>query len=76
VSSQNKVLGDIPTNLPITHIFELFSFIPQWNKHVNNFIKSVVVFADRFLLDRKVIIMMHVDDLCMLKEIRSIIQNY
>jgi hypothetical protein len=63
MSSQNKVLGDIPTNLPIPHVFELFSFIPRWNMHVDNFIKFVVVFADRFLFDRKVVIMMHAYDL-------------
>jgi hypothetical protein len=76
VFSQNKVLGDVPTNLPIPHIFELLSFIPQWNMHVDNFIKSVVVFVDRFLLDRKVVIMMHADDLWVLKEICSILENY
>jgi len=76
VSSQNKVLGDVPTNLPIPHIFELLSFIPQWNMHVDNFIKSIVVFVDRFLFDRKVVIMMHGDDLWVLKEICSILENY
>ncbi len=70
MSSQNKVLGDIPTNLPIPNIFELFSFILQWNKHADNFIKSIMVFANRFLFDKKVVIMMHVDDLWVLKEIR------
>jgi len=76
VSFQNKVLGDVPINLPIPHIFELIFFIPQWNRHVDNFIKSVVVFADRVLFDRKVVIMMHVDDLWVLKEIRFILENY
>jgi len=73
---QNKVLSDVPTNLPIPHIFELLSFIPQWNMHVDNFIKSIVVFVDRFLFDRKVVIMMHGDDLWVLKEICSILENY
>jgi hypothetical protein len=44
--------------------------------HVDNFIKSVVVFADRVLFDRKVVIMMHADDLWVLKEIRFILENY
>ncbi len=66
----------IQTNLPIPHIFELFSFIPQWNMHVDNFIKSVVVFANRFLFNTKVVIMMHANDLWVLKEICSIIENY
>jgi hypothetical protein len=76
VSFQNKVLGDVPINLPIPHIFELIFFIPQWNMHVDNFIKSVVVFADRVLFDRKVVIMMHVDDLWVLKKIHFIVVNY
>jgi len=76
VSSQNKVLGDIPTNLSIPHIFELLSFIPQWNKHVDNFIKSIVVFVDKFLFDRKVVILMHAGDLWVLKEIHSVLENY
>jgi hypothetical protein len=76
VSSQNKVLGDVPTNFPIPQIFELLSFIPQWNMHVDNFIKSIVVFVDRFLFNRKVVIMMHVNDLWVLKEICSILENY
>ncbi len=63
MSSQNKVSGDIPINFPIPHIFELLSFIPQWYRHVDNFIKSVLVFANGFLFDRKVIIMMHANDL-------------
>ncbi len=76
MSSQNKVLGDVPTNLPIPHIFELLSFIPQWNMHVDNFIESIVVFVDRFLFDRKVVIMMHGVDLWVLKNICSILENY
>jgi hypothetical protein len=56
--SQNKVLSDVATNLPIPHVFELFSFILQWNKHVDDFIKSIVVFAYKFLFDKKVVIMM------------------
>jgi hypothetical protein len=58
------------------HVFEPLSLILQWNKHVDNFIKSVVVFVDRFLSDRRVVIIVHVDDMCMLKEIHSFIKSY
>jgi hypothetical protein len=76
VSFQNKVLGDVPTNLPIPHVFDQLFFIPQWNMHVDNFIKSIVIFVDKFLSDRKVVIMMHAYDLWVLKEIHFILENY
>ncbi len=44
--------------------------------HVDNFIKSVVVFVDKFLFDRKVVIMMHADDLWVLINIRYVLENY
>jgi putative flippase GtrA len=72
---QNKVLGDVPINFTIPHIFWLFSFILQWYRHVDNFIKSIVVFVDNFLFDKKVVIMMHANDLWVLKDIRSILEN-
>jgi hypothetical protein len=79
VASENKVnlvLANIPSNLLIPHVSKPFSFIPQWNKRVDNFIESLVVFANRFLFDRRVIIIIHVDDLCMLNEISSFLENY
>jgi hypothetical protein len=72
----NLVLANLPSNLLILHIFMSFSFIPQWNKHVDNFIESFVVFANRFLFNRGVVIIMHVDDLQMLQEICSFLENY
>ncbi len=59
----NLMLIDVPFNLLILHIFEPLSLILPWKKRVDNFIKSIVVFIDRFLFDRKVFIIMHVDDL-------------
>ncbi len=43
---------------------------------MNNFIKSVVVFANNILSDKGVIIIMHVDDPHMLKEIHSFLESY
>jgi hypothetical protein len=43
---------------------------------VDNFIESFVVFANRFLFNRGVVIIMHVDDLQMLQEICSFLENY
>ncbi len=43
---------------------------------MDNFIESVVVFVNRFLFDRGVIIIMHVDDSRMLKEICSFFESY
>jgi hypothetical protein len=36
---------------------------------MDNFIESIVYFADKFLFDRRAIIIMHVDDPRVLKEI-------
>jgi hypothetical protein len=43
---------------------------------VDNFIKSIVVFVDNFLFDKKVVIMMDANDLWVLKHIRSVLENY
>jgi hypothetical protein len=79
VSFENKVnlvLADIPSNLPILHISKPLSFIPPWNKQVDNFIEFVVVFEDKFLFDRGAIIIMNADDLQVLKEICSFLESY
>lgn len=77
--SHNKVdliLVNVPLNLLILHIFKPLSLILPWNKRVDKFIKSIVVFIDKFLFDRKVVIIMHVDDPRVLKEICSFLNNY
>jgi hypothetical protein len=43
---------------------------------MDNFIESIVVFVDMFLLDKRAIIIMHVDDLQVLKDIRSFLESY
>jgi hypothetical protein len=51
-------------------------FIPQWTKCVDNFIEYVVVFVDKILFDRGVVIIMHIDDSRVLKKIRSFLESY
>ncbi len=46
-----------------------------WNMQANNFIESIMVIVD-FLFDKKAIIIMHVDDLQVLKDIHSFLENY
>jgi len=43
---------------------------------VDNFIEYVVVIVNKFLFNRRVVIIMHVDDLRVLKEIRSFLESY
>jgi hypothetical protein len=79
MSFENKVdlvLANISSNLSILHVFELLSLIPPWNKCMDNFIESLVVFVEMFLSNKGAIIMMHVDDLCVLKEIWSFLESY
>ncbi len=76
---ENKVdlvLVDVPSNLLISHILEPPLFIPQWTKCVDNFIEYVVVFVDKYLFDRGVVIIMHIDDPRVLKKIRSFLESY
>jgi hypothetical protein len=44
--------------------------------HVDNFIEFVVLFANRFMFDRRALIIMYVNDPCMLKEIHSFLESY
>lgn len=76
---ENKVdlvLANVPFNLSILRIFKPISLIFPWNWWVDNFIEFIVVFEDRFLSNKTAIIIMHVDDLQVLKEIRSFLENY
>jgi hypothetical protein len=79
VSSEDKVdldLANILFNLLIMQVFEPLSFIPPWNKRVDNFIKSTMFFADMFLFNRGVVIIMHANDPQVFKEIHSFLENY
>ncbi len=78
VSSKNKVdlvIADVPSKLLISHVSKPLSFIIPWNKRMDNFIESIVFFINMFMFDRRAIIIMHVDDLRMLKEIRSLLRT-
>jgi hypothetical protein len=55
VSSENKVdivIANVPSDLPIPHVFEPLSLNPPWNRQVDNFIKSNVFFANKFMFDK------------------------
>jgi hypothetical protein len=43
---------------------------------VDNFFKFVMVFVNRFLSDRRTVIIMHANDLRVLKEIHSFLESY
>jgi len=74
VSSKIKVdlvITNVPSNLSILHVYEPLSLIPPWSRRMDNFIESIVFFTDRLLFYRGPIIIMHANDLQVLKEIRS-----
>lgn len=62
-SKVDLVLEDVPSNLSISYVSEPLSFIPPWNRQVDNFIKSIMFFVNKFLFDRGAIIIMYVNDL-------------
>ncbi len=70
------VIVNVLINFSISHIFESLSFIPRWNMCVDNFIESIVVFDNKFLYDREVVVIMHGDDPHVLKETRSFLESY
>jgi hypothetical protein len=72
----NLVITSVPSNLPISHVFESVSLIPPWNKRVDNFMRSTMFFANKFLSKKRAVIIMHVDDPWVLKEIRSLLDSY
>jgi hypothetical protein len=43
---------------------------------MDNFIEFVMVFIYRFLSDRRIVIIMHANDLWVLKEIHSFLESY
>jgi hypothetical protein len=70
------VLANVPFNLLIPHVFKSLSLIPSWNMWMDNFIKSIVVFANKFQFDRRDFIIMHVNDPWRLKEILFFLESY
>jgi hypothetical protein len=51
-------------------------YIPSWNWSVDNFIDFIILFFDNFLSKNGIVLLFHADDLCLLKEINSFLENY
>jgi hypothetical protein len=79
VSLENKVdlvIIDLPSNLPISHVSKPLSLIPLWNRRMDNFNKSIMFFANKFLSNKRVVIIKHANELQVLKEIHSLLESY
>jgi hypothetical protein len=57
------------------HVFEPLSLIPPWNKQMDNFIESTMFFTNKFMSNKRIVIIMHANDLWVLKEIQSLLET-
>jgi hypothetical protein len=44
------IIAEVPRNLPVPHVLDLVSSIPNWNVRVDNYVVSIFGFADKYLV--------------------------
>jgi hypothetical protein len=76
LKTMDLVIINIPNNLPIPCVFDPTFSIPSWNQSVDNFINIIILLSNKLLFENGVVLLFHVDDLCMLKEIWSFLEKY
>jgi hypothetical protein len=69
------VIANIPSNLQVPYVSNLTFSIPFLNQSVNNFINSIILFFDNFLSENGAMLLFHSDDLHVLQEIQSFLEN-
>jgi hypothetical protein len=69
-------LANIIRNLFVPFISRNPNDILAWNKKVDEYIIGVFDFAQMFLASNGAILLFHPDDLKVLKEIKSYLENY
>jgi hypothetical protein len=69
-------LDDVPWNLLTPLILIVPSKIPPWNRKVDAYNVSIFDFAKKFLATNGVVLLFHLDDLYVLKEVRSYLESY
>ncbi len=70
------VFVNIPRNLLVPLVFTIPSKIPIWNKQVDDYIISIFNFVEKFLTTNGVVLLFHLNDLQVVKEIRSYLGSY
>jgi hypothetical protein len=70
------IIVEVPGNLPILHLFDVVSNIPKWNAKVDNYVASIFGFVDKYVVRDGCILLFYDDDFCVLKDIKSYLENY
>jgi hypothetical protein len=79
MNARNKIqiiFANIPRNLLVPLVSRNPNDIPTWNKKVNEYIAKVFDFALIFLAFDGAILLLHLDDLKVLKEVKFYLKSY
>jgi len=70
------LLADIHGGILVPFIYDLPLIIPPWNQTLDDYVELIFFFVDRFFSKMELVIIFYPDDLRVLKEIISFIDNY
>ena len=73
--SVDLVIADYPDGLPVPGVSEFPRQVPNWNKHVENFIKFTIGFCQGYLHDDGALLIFYPDSVQIKKEILSYLYN-
>jgi hypothetical protein len=62
--------------LLVPHLLDHVSSIPKWNAKVDNYVASISKFVDKYLARDDCVLFFYDDDFCILKNIKSYLENY
>jgi hypothetical protein len=68
-------IAEVPSNLPVPLVSEHMIDVPFWNQHIKNYVYGVFGFVNKYFHPDNVVVVFHVDDLCVLKEIKSYLER-
>ncbi len=68
-------IAKVPSNLPIPLVSEHTTDVPFWNQHINNYVYGVFNFVNKYFCPNNAVVVSHVDDLRVFKEIKSYLEG-
>ena len=69
------VIAEYPDGLPVPGVSEFPGQVPNWNKHVQNFIKFTIGFCQGYLHDDGALLLFYPDSVQVKKEVLSFLYN-
>jgi hypothetical protein len=70
------VIGDMLGGVGVPMVSQFGANILKWNAKVLHYVECIFIFANKFLSQSGVILLFHLDDLRIFKEIREFLDNY